>query len=273
MTTFLILSLLFFSAGALSILFQRIVPDGKTIRQRFPDRITFTGIVLWLIVIAAGWYISRHTTGFTRVASITTMLFFLLTFETVFLLLIRYIKQNIPAAFAGLAIAGVPFVIQYYYPTFVLINAVIILATMGATTLVMKLNYLRTKVVMLFVVLFTVNDYFMVRFVFPHLNLSPVPTPMRLLIFPTVTYGGHVVGSGDIMFLVLLTMVMVRDHGTRQALWFVFAESVALFLTGLYLIRHDVLLPFLTIMTPVFLSVYLISYVTKNKRTERHGTV
>lgn len=267
MVTFFVLALLFFTAGVLSILFQRVVPDASVLRQRFPNRTTFTGIVLWLIIVAAGWFIFKYTTGFTRVASITTMLFFLLLFETLFLLSIRFIRQNIPAAVASLAVAIVPFVIQYYAPSYFLMNVVIIVATMGATTLVTKLNYLRTKVIMLLVVLFTINDVLNVRYLLPKLNLAPVTEPMRLLIFPTVTYGSHVVGSGDFMFLVLLTLVILRDFGAREAVWFAVAESAALFLTGFYVINRDILLPFLTIMTPVFLAVYCVAYVKRRRKT------
>lgn len=264
MATFLIFSLLFFAAGVFSIAYQQVVPNADTLRQRFPNRTTWTGILLWLLIIGATWFIVTHTTGFTRVASITTMLFFLLLFETLFLLVVRFIPSNIPAAFISLAIGIIPFVIQYYVPTFALMNIVIILATMGATTLVIKLNYLRTNVILLLVVLFTVNDVLNVRYLLPRLNLAPVTEPMRLLIFPTVTVGSHVVGSGDFMFLVLLTLLMLREFGIHNALYLVIAESAGLFVTGLYVTRHDVMLPFLTIMTPIFFIVYLFSYRQKN---------
>jgi len=267
MVTFLILSLLFFAAGVLSILFQRIVPEADVLRQRFPNRITYTGIILWLLIIGATWFIVTHTTGFTRIASITTMLFFLLLFETLFLLVIRFVRSNIPAAFISLGIALVPFTIQYYAPTFALMNTVIILATMGATTLIIKLNYLRTKVVLLLVVLFTVNDVLNVHYLLPRLNLAPVTEPMRLLIFPTVTVGSHVVGSGDFMFLVLLTLLMLREFGIRDALYLIIAESAGLFLTGIYVSQHDVLLPFLTIMTPIFAVVYFAAYRKRKRLT------
>ncbi|MFH0828745.1 MAG: hypothetical protein V1907_01030 [Candidatus Kerfeldbacteria bacterium] len=272
MATFFVLSLLFFTAGAFSIVYQKAVPSADILRQRFPNRTTFTGIVLWLLIIGATWFIVTHTTGFTRIASITTMLFFLLLFETLFLFVVRFVKSNIPAAFLSLAVAIVPFIIQYYAPTFALMNTVIILATMGATTLVIKLNYLRTKVILLLVVLFTINDVLNVRYLLPRLNLAPVTEPMRLLIFPTVTVGSHVVGSGDFMFLVLLTLFMLREFGVRNALYLVIAESVGLFLTGIYVSQHDVMLPFLTIMTPIFLTVYLVAR-TRRKRAPRSRAV
>lgn len=254
--TFLILALLFFTAGVVSILFQRIVPDAEVLRKRFPNRPTFTGIVLWAVMIVAVWIIVTHTSGFTRIASITTMLFFLLIFESIFLLAVRFVKLNILAALLSLGIALVPFVVQYYAPTFFLMNAVIIIATMGATTIVIKLGYVSTRAILILSVVFAITDVLNVAFLIPHLHLVPVTEPVRLLIFPTVTVGKHVVGSGDFMFLVFTTLGLLKKFGTRPAVMLVAAESVALFITGIIVAQKDIIFPFLTVMTPVFLAVY-----------------
>lgn len=270
---FVVLSILFLGTGVLSLYFTRIVPPTDELRRRLPNRGSVAGIVLAVVIGVAIWYIVTHTNGFTRAASITTLLFFLLLFESLFLVAMRIIRSNIRALLAALGVAVIPFVIQYYAPSFFLTNAIIIFATMGATTLVVKMNYLRTRVVMLMAVLLTINDILNVRFLLPKLNLVPVSEPLRLLIFPTVTYGGHVVGSGDFMYLVFLTLVMMRDFGRRQAFLLVVFESLGLLVTGLAILNRDILLPFLTVMTPIFLGVYWYAYRQRKKRVRSDATV
>lgn len=266
---FVQLSLLFFGAGVLSILYQQAVPDPDTLRAKFPNRVTVSGLLLWAAFIAATWAIITHTTGFTRIASMTTMLFFMLLFETVFLIAVRFIRNTVVASIISLIVTCIPFAIQLTWPSFFMINLVIILATMGATTIVIKLSYVNTKALLILAVVFTITDVLNVRFIVPHLNLVPVSEPMRLLIFPTVTVGKHVVGSGDFMFLILTTLGLLKAFDRRIALIHVALQSIALLVTGLIIANKDVLLPFLTVMTPVFLASYGYGWMRKRASARR----
>lgn len=257
--TALTLGLLFFAAGAVAIAYYNAVPSEAALRRRLPNTITLPGVIFGVILIAAIWFIATYTSGFLKVAAITTLVFALLLFESLFLLMIRWIRSTVLALLICLIISSIPFIIQYLYPTFALSNVVIILATLGATTLLIRLKLLRTRIVILMAFLFAVNDVLNVLYLVPKLNLVPVSEPLRLLIFPTVTAGGRVVGSGDFMFLVLTTLVVYKDLGTKPALLSIVLQSLALVTTILLTPGRDVLVPFLVIMTPVFLGVYFIA--------------
>lgn len=260
MTT-LILPFLFLVAGLLTLLYYRLVPPAEQLRQRLPNRVSVAAIVLTVVIGLGVWIIVRHAdTPFLKVAGVTTLLFYLLTFESILLLLFRWLRSNVLAVITSLVVVAVPFAVQYRFPSFELSNALIIAATLGATTLLIRLNLLRTRIIVLAFVLLTINDILNVTFILPRLPLAPRPqTPLPLLIFPTVNIAGRVVGSGDFMFLALATLVILRDHGLRPAVVHTVLQAVALLVTLVATAGTDALIPYLTVMTPIFFAVYFIA--------------
>lgn len=257
MATFL-LPLLFIIAGCLGIWYYRTVPSGDHLRTRLPNRVSWAAWVVTAVIAIGIWYISRSlSTPFLRFSGATTLLFYLLVFESALLLIMRWTKSNLTAVIVALAVAAIPLTLQLRMPSYFLINVIIVLATLGATTLLIRLNMLRTRLIVLMAVLLTINDAINVWFVLPLLPLSPLPPePLPFLILPTVSIAGRVVGSGDFMFLVLATLVIIRDHGQRSALVHVGVQTAALFFTLLVTANRDVLIPYLLIMTPIFFGVY-----------------
>ncbi len=266
MPTYL-LPVIFLIAGFLAVLYYRLVPPAEHLRQRLPNQISTAALLLTAAIGLGVWLIIRYAnTPFLKIAGVTTLLFYLLAFESVLLLIFRWLRSNVLAVLVSLAIVAIPFIVQYRFPSFELSNALIVAATLGATTLLIRLNLLRTRIIVLAFVLLTFNDILNVTYVLPRLPLAPYPqTPLPLLIFPTVNVAGRVVGSGDFMFLALATLVILRDHGLRPAVVHTVLQTVALLITLVATAGADALIPYLTVMTPIFLVVYITAWMKRRK--------
>ncbi|MBI4089804.1 MAG: hypothetical protein HY421_00210 [Candidatus Kerfeldbacteria bacterium] len=260
-----VLPIIFLVAGLLAVLYYRLVPPADQLRQRLPNRISAAALVLTAAIGVGIWLIVRFAaTPLLKAAGVTTLLFYLLTFESVLLLAFRWFRSNLLSVIISLIAVLIPFTIQYRYPSFELSNALIVAATLGATTLMIRLNLLRTRIIVLAFVLLTFNDILNVAYVLPRLPLAPYPqTPLPLLIFPTVNVAGRVVGSGDFMFLALATLVILRDLGRRAAIIHSVLQAMALLVTLAATAGSTKLIPYLTVMTPIFLLVYLIGRIDK----------
>lgn len=261
----ILLPLLFLAAGVLGVIYFQSIPNQTDLRSRLPNRTSWAGIALTLVIGLGIWLIVHYASStFLRIAGITTLLFYLLTFESILLLLFRWTKSNLLSVVLAAGLTLVPFSIQYFQPSYALSNVLIIAATLGATALIIRLQIVRTRIVMIMAGLLTINDYLNVHYVLPKLPLAPPSdTPFRLLILPTVNIGGHVVGSGDFMFLALTTVVLVRDFGPRPAMWHAVVQAIALAITLAIIIHRNILLPYLLIMTPIFLVTYIVTYLKK----------
>lgn len=255
-----ILPLIFLVAGILAVYYYRLTPPVDELRRRLPNQVSVAAIILTIIIGVGIWLIVRFLpTPFLKISGVTTLLFFLLTFETVLLLFFRWLRSNTAAVIAAAIVTVIPFLVQFQWPSFELSNAIIVAATLGATTLMIRMGLLRTRIIVLMTVLLTINDIINVRYVLPQLPLAPYPmVPFPLLIFPTVNIAGRVVGSGDFMFLALATLVILRDLGRRAALVHVAIQSIALLVTLAATANADVLIPYLTIMAPIFIGTYIV---------------
>lgn len=254
--------LLFVAAGLIGIVYYQHIPSQAELRERLPNRASWAGVLLTGLIAMGIWLIVHYTTSrFMKVAGITTLVFYLLTFESFLLLAFRWTKSNAVGVLTAAGLTAVPFLLQFFHPTYTLGNILIIAATLGATALVIRLEVLRTRVVIILASLFMVNDILNVTFVLPHLPLTPPQDrPLPLLIFPTVNVGGHVVGSGDFMFLALTTLIILKNFSARIAVWYVAVQAAALAITLGFILNRDVLLPYLTVMTPIFLVTYAIAH-------------
>lgn len=256
------LPLLFLVAGLLGIIYYRTIPTQVELRQRLPNKGSVAGILLTIIIGFGIWAIIRYADSrFMKISGVTTLLFYLLTFESLLLLCFRWLRSNTLSVLAAAGGTFIPFLIQYFQPSYALSNALIIAATLGATALIIRLDVVRTRIILIMAGLFTINDVLNVTFVIPKLPLTaPHDKPLPLLIFPTVNIGGHVVGSGDFMFLALTTLLLVKVFSARVAGWYVVAQSVALAITLAIILHRDVILPYLVIMTPIFGLTYYLAH-------------
>ncbi|MFA5070554.1 MAG: glycerophosphodiester phosphodiesterase family protein [Patescibacteria group bacterium] len=253
------LSFIFLGAGLFSVVYYKLTPDKEMLKARLPNKVGAAGIILWLIICVAFYFIFKNSRGFERTVSIFTLLFALLVFETFFLLLIRWFKSNLLAVLIALLASGVLFAFHNYYPTFTLRNTLIILGTLGATTLLIKLNYLKTWIVFGLAFLWTGYDIYTTRYFLPNV-LVPVTEPPKTFFFPSVITGSVSLGSGDFIFLVLFTLIILKKFGKLAALILVAAQTAGLLFTGLFL-ESDSIIPFLAVMTPIFLIIYLILFI------------
>lgn len=258
---YFLLSLLFAGTGVLAMRYYQLVPAAEALKRRLPNRVGVDGVLFALFLGIAVWAIIVNTTGFLRVAWVTTLLVYLLVVETLFLILTRWIRSNLLGLLVSAVVAAIPFLLHFRTPSFKLIDLILVLATFGATTLLIRLRLLGTGVIIFLAVLLTVTDVLNVRYLIPQLPLGPVTRPLPLLIFPVVTVGRSVLGLGDLMFLVLATVVMLRDFGRRPAIALIVVESIALLVTGLIVSARDILFPFLLVMTPIFLMMYLVIWL------------
>ncbi|MFC1663470.1 hypothetical protein ACFL04_04925 [Patescibacteria group bacterium] len=261
---FIILGLIFFGTGLLAIIFINYVPQTEELRQRLPNRISWAGLVLAAVIGYWLWYIFSRSDGFRTVVYIFTLLIGLLVFESIFLLIIRWIKSNLLALIIGLAAANGLVYLYLEMPTFFLRNIIIIVATLGATTLLIRLNLLRTKFLFVVAALWTIYDVLVSLYFYPRVFV-PVTAPRPDLFYAPVLIGSTSLGSGDFIFLVLFALVMLRDFGRLPALVLVAAEALGLLVTGLFITSTDTIVPFLLVMVPIFFAVYYFVYLKRQK--------
>jgi hypothetical protein len=263
---FLPLSLLFAAAGGLAMVYYQLVLKPESLKARLPNRVSGAAIVLAVVIAAVVIYIVRTRTGFGRISAISTFIFALLAFESAFLLLLRWVKSNTLAVLFSLAVSGTLFALNMSNPTFELFNAIVIFAAFGASTLLIRLRYLRTSFLFIVAGLWTIYDILSTQFLLPRIFVPAAePVPTKFFIFPAVTIGHTTLGSGDFMFLVLFTLVMLRDLGKLPAAILVAAETAGLLITGLLITNLNKPLPFLVIMTPIFVAIYVVSRILKQR--------
>lgn len=210
------------------------------------------------VIIAAVWHIISISDGRPHFGLISTLVFALLFFESMFLILLRWIKSNIVAVLASLFLSMITFLWFGNSASFALINSIIIIATLGATTLLIRMNYLRTRLMFVIAILWTIYDIMAVNYIFPKIFV-PTDTPQPNLMFPAVTVGNLSLGSGDFMFLTLFTLIILKDHGRLSALILVVGQTIGLIATGLFLPEQGFHVPFLVVMTPIFFLIHFLA--------------
>jgi len=268
---FLYLSLVFALGGLSALVYYKLAPTKKYLKERLPNRISWAGFISWLIVIVIIWFIFNNYSGFTRTTYIFTLFFALLLFETFFLIIIKYIKSNLLASLTTFVLIGSIFSLYLYEPTFVFRNIIIILASLGAVTLLIRLGYLKVWIIFALAIIWTGYDIWATQYFFPNV-LVPVTEASRVFFFPAAIVGQVSLGSGDFIFLSLFTIIILHRFGVLPAVILVTAQSTALIITALLITSNDFIIPFLAVMTPIFFLIYLISYISLNKpRVEKHA--
>ena len=252
---YLLLGIFFAAAGVLAILYYRSVPTAEVLRGRLPNKVTGAGILITLILAAVVWYVIAHTTGFSRVFAFFVLFFNLLLVETVFLIAMRATTSNSAAVVISFIVVSALAWFELHDLTLGLVNVIVIASSLGAATLLIRLNYLRTKFLFVVSILWTIYDIMSNLILLPHIFV-PVEKPQPTLFLPSVTAGRLTLGSGDFMFMVLFTLVILRDHGLKPAIGLVGLETLGLLVTGALKSNPNTAFPFLVVMTPIFLLYY-----------------
>ncbi|MFA6511808.1 MAG: hypothetical protein WCV86_01610 [Patescibacteria group bacterium] len=267
---FLLLSVIFFASGVLALAYYHFVPSADALRRRLPNKVSPAALLLTAVLAGALWYLFSNYAGFSRYYILFALLFALLIFETVFLLLIRWVRSDTLLVTVSLVSAGGIFAVEIAAPSFVLLNSIVIIATFGAATLLVRLNMLRTWMFHALAILWTFYDIWLVREVLPRVFKPSEPTAEpRYFFFPVITAGRLSLGSGDVMFLVLMALVLFREYGKTAAFTLVVAETAGLLATGLFLPEDGFQIPFLVVMTPIFFLVYGVAWWQRRRITSR----
>jgi len=261
---FIALAGAFLGAGLLAIIYYQLVPPTKVLQVRLRNRPGLDGIFLFLVIAGVSYGIFAIIPGWIAL-KILAYIFSLLVFESVLLLGFRWIRSNIYAVVLGLIVAGAAFAGIILRPSFLLINTVLIVATLGATTLLIRLGYLKTRFLFLVAGLWTIYDVMSVLFIYPKVYV-PTTTPTPTILFPAVTVGLLTLGSGDFMFLAIFALIILRDFGSLPGLLLVGAETIGLLVTGFFLPEQDFAFPFLVVMTPLFVLVYWLAWLARRKQ-------
>ncbi len=262
---FISLGIVFLFSGLLGIVYYSLVPQAELLRKRLPNKVTPASIALTLIIGALIWFLIRSAGGIPPVSIILAVVFALLVFESFLLVAMCWIRINIIAVFVSLALTSLVFWLYYSGPTFLLLNGIIIFATLGAATLLIRFGYVTTRLVFIATALWVVYDIMFVYYILPQYTV-PVENASPTFLFPAVTTGDISIGSGDIMFLILFTLVLLRDFNKRAAFVMVSAQAVGLLLVGLLVPEQGFTLPYLVVMVPIFLVVYSGMYVFYKKK-------
>lgn len=263
----LILSLLFAFAGVMAIVFHKLVPDGATIKQRFPiKRARVRDIVLPLVVIGIGTLLWFMTGGNDRTAVFQSFIIALLALESGLLLLMRRFQSTISlSVMAGLC-GLMAFLISWTFKLPAVDMLLFVFGTLGAWTLAQRLGFLKPPVIALLVLSLTAFDYLHIT----SLQKSTVPSTTTvdssgLLL---VSIGDQALGIGDFVFLSLCTLALIARFGNMTALAFLSVESVILLITGLIPTSSGFFFPYLLVMTPIFGIVYLAALWRHRKISE-----
>lgn len=268
---FIFLSAIFLASGLAAMWYYRTVPEAGELRHLLPNKVSATSVIMALFIGGFGVYLLLYYQGFSRIAQALVFVFTLLTFESLLLLLLRWIKRvPIAVVLSGLVAVGV-FWLYMVNPNFFLQNAIIVVMTLGAATLLIRLSFLRTWYLFLITFLWVVYDFLFVNYILPRYTV-PVSTPEPTLLYPAVTAGQVSLGSGDFMFFILFTLIMARDFGFKPAAIVVGIETVALLITGLVLPESGFSVPYLAVMAPIFIIIY-VSFLIHKRRSAVKASV
>lgn len=251
------LALVFGGSALLALVYYRLVPARAALFARLPNRVSLASIILTLIIGGWVWWAWHTVAGFGRIGFIIGTLFNLLVFETFFLVLLRFFRSNTLSILLAAAVTGGVIWLQRNIDGNWVFNATFILATLGAATLLIRLEFLRTKFLAMVAGLWMVYDILSVLFIYPQIY-RVAERPNVSFFFPAVAFGQVTLGSGDFMFLVLMTLVLLRDRGLRWALTHIGLQALGLVIAILVKPR-DSLWPYLTVMVPLFLAMWYFS--------------
>lgn len=260
----LFLTALFAGTALAALWYYRSTPTVEYLRQRLPNRVSFAGLLLTALIGVWVWWIWQTAEGFSRVRVIIGVLFNLLIFETVFILLMRRIRSNVAVVILASAVVAGFVWLQRSVGGIIVYNLTFMFATLGATTLLVRMQYLRTWFLFVVSGLWMVFDILSVAFIYPQIY-KVSDRPHTSFIFPAVAAGQVTLGSGDFMFLVLMSLVLFRDFGRRAAVVHIGLQSLAL-VTTILIKSRETLFPYLTVMVPIFLLTWLGFHLITRKR-------
>lgn len=243
------------AAGCLSLLYFRLLLPADVLKNRLPNKISASGIVLGLVLIAVVIMIWQQDSGWLRFRRFLPLIFNLLLFETFLLFLLRYIRQTFVAVIVSLALATGTWWLQQEFRTVLVYNLTFILAPLGAAGLLIRMGYWRNIILWIVAGLWTIYDILASQFIYPVI-FRPAAHPTPSFLFPAVIAGERTLGSGDFMFLSIFTLALARDFGYRVAAIHVAVQGLAL-LTTVSIKSSEHQFPYLTVMTPIFFLVWL----------------
>ncbi|MCH7492824.1 hypothetical protein IID19_04560 [Patescibacteria group bacterium] len=264
---FIYLSLLFVASGLLGIIYYTYLLNKSELKKRIPNRATVESVVLFLIIVVLVWYILHNFTGLIRTSNIIALIIGLLLFETIFLLLLRWFKSNTLNALISFLTTVAVFAMHFSNPTFVTFNAIIILSTLGATALMIRLEFIKTWMVFGLTAIWMPYDYYFVSYILPKftkITANPVP----FFAFPSVTIGDIGLGVGDFVFLALFTFVLFHDFGRKPATIHIILQGSGLLVASYLVSIQNIIVPFLLILSPIFFIIYFSSYLYQKKQRE-----
>lgn len=248
------LALVFALAALIAVAYYRSLPPEATLRARLPNTPSAAGVIGFLLVSGTAWYLIASTHGLARIQNIIGILFDLLIFETVLLILFRWIRSNLLALLLALLVAVAAWIIQHWYGSVVVYNITFIIATFGATALLTRLRFLRPRLLMMVAALWTIYDVLSSLFIYP-IIYRPALHPVTSFAFPAVAVGQLTLGSGDFMFLTLFTLVLFRDYGWRPTWVHIGVQALVLFMVA-GLKPTTISIPYLLVMTPIFFMIH-----------------
>ena len=260
----LLLTLLFAFVGVMAIIFHKIVPDGATIRKRFPLRgARLRDIALPLIIIAIGTILWFNTPHANRTAIFQSFVIALLALESGLLLLIRRFQSTINLSFMAAVCGSIAFTLSWTLKLPAVDMLLFVFGTLGAWTLAQRLGFLNVPFLMVIVLGLTVFDFYNVTSL-----TNTVTTPGTAISSSNmllVSIGEEALGIGDFIFLSLCTLALIARFGNKTALLFLTVESLILLATGFIPATNGFFFPYLLVMTPVFLIVYLVAWVRRKR--------
>ncbi|MDD5040050.1 MAG: hypothetical protein PHY34_02780 [Patescibacteria group bacterium] len=262
---FIYLAILFVGCGLLSVVYYCAVPPREVLAQRLPNKPSVEAVVLTAVLGATIWYIIATYDGVQRIRHIAELVFALLFFESAFLFFMRWLQRNIFAVSLSLVVTVGVFYWFIRSPNFFIQNGVIIIATLGAATLLVRLKYLKSIYLFILAALWIPYDFFLVSHVLPAVTTATA-APQPTFLYPAVTVGVISLGVGDFMFMTLFTLVLLRDFNGSSAIVHLLAQGCALLITGLLVPESGFIVPFMVVMTPIFFAVYIGSYIARRRQ-------
>ncbi len=261
---FLYLSLMFLGSGILATFYYGFIPDSVNLKKRLPNKPSVESVVLFLIICFLVWQIFANYEGLQRSSRIVALILGLLLFETLFFLLMRWVKKNwLNALISVILVVGV-FVLHYTNENFVTFNLIIILATIGGTAFLMRTGMVKTWLVFVLTAVWMPYDFYFVANVLPKYTKATAD-PYPFFAFPSVTIGDISLGVGDFVFLALYTFVLVNSFNKKIAIIHAIVQAIGLLIAGYIVSLRDINIPFLLVLSPIFFIIYFIAYFINKK--------
>jgi hypothetical protein len=213
-----------------------------------------------LIILAVIWFTLSVLVYFYFPYLVTDiylgLIFLIFLFVPLFFILKKKLN-NLRSLILGLLITIIILFLQYFFPTILLKNLIIIFGLGALTTIIHKSKWFKTGHYILISILASLYDYWLVvKTGLVDTIEASVVSPFALIL----EAGPKSLGAGDLTFIVIFGLIFYSLAGRRKAWLYSTFLTIPLIVLGYFNVQGILSgsLPYTLYLVPIFLVIYLL---------------